>query len=127
MTLGLSPTTASAIFLAMLQGTSFAYGAVWAQEHDDDPGADGSANVTGGSVRVDVSACFGSSPDTSTPGVVTILNDEPLGPFSSTSTIYLSLWSAEGGGTFICSGEAIIGADLTVAIGDCSLQFPVAA
>lgn len=133
---GMSLATASAVLSAVFQATSYSETAVWAQLHTDHPGADGTDNIAGNTIRMDASACFGTDPDDDGSGHAEIINDAIIGPWTAVSTsetyTHISFWSDETVGRFIGSGvitaaAVTAGDNWEIPVGDCTATLPIAA
>jgi hypothetical protein len=117
MGLGLSPT--AGVDALTDWGTTYRY----VKLHVGDPGAAGTANPATNTTRVQ--ADWGT-PDSSTPGVVTMTHTDVLGwtsvPASEDYT-HVSVWTASSGGTF--GGSGLITAD-PVTVGN-NFDLPIGA
>jgi hypothetical protein len=133
VTVGLAVAEANALLAAQFQGVAYASPGVWIKLHVGDPGAAGTANPAGNTVRADGSGCFGTDP---VGGVIT--NDADIGTTEwasvSTSETYthVSRWSASTAGAFLGSGTittaAVTAGDpFTIPAGDLTATIPTAA
>ena len=119
---------ANSILGLLLNGTAFAgFSATYVQLHVGAPGAAGTSNVAGNSVRQGAGSF-------ATPSGGSTSNSAAINWTSvSTSETYshVSLWSAASGGTFIASGSItaaaiLAGQNFQIPVGGMSVTLPVA-
>lgn len=130
MAAGISATEANALLASLLNGTAFtAYGPICIQLHVGAPGAAGTANIAGETLRVTT----GSSPFAAPSGGVTTNNNAVTWTSVTTSETYtyVTFWSALTGGVFIGSGTITAspvtsGSNFTLAAGGVTVSIPVA-
>lgn len=123
MATGLSATVANAMLNALCRNTVWTQpGAVWIKLHVGDPGAAGTANAAGNTVRQQ--STFGS-----VAAGGTISNTAAI-TWTSVSTSedyqYFSAWDASTAGNFLFSGTVVsnnvtVGDTYSVLIGDCDV------
>lgn len=131
MAAGISPTVGNALLASILNATAFtAYGPTFVQLHVGAPGAAGTANVAGETLRVTT----GSSPFAAPAGGITTNNNAITWTSVTTSETYtyITLWSTLTAGVFIASGTIIAspvssGSNFILAAGGVTVSIPVAA
>ena len=125
---GASATLVNAFLAAFLNGTTFTtYSAPYVQLHTGAPGANGTANVAGESVRQQATGTFTISAGSTT-------NPNPVNWTSVTTAetyTHISLWSAASSGTFLASGSITanavsIGDNFSIPAADATISMPTA-
>lgn len=128
MTLSLAGPAADSVLALILNGTAFAgFAGVFVQLHDGPPGAAGTANLAGETVRQAAGSFIRSSPGVWTNAAIIVWNGVPTTETYADCT----LWSAASGGTFIASGTVtsvavLAGGTFQIAPGGLSVSLPVA-
>ena len=128
MAVGAATGVVNAFLASLLNGTApTTYSAPYVQLHVGNPGAAGTSNVAGESVRQQATGTFTiSGGSTTNPTAVNWTSVTTAETYT-----YVSLWSAASSGTFIASGTITanavnIGDNFSIPIGDMTISMPVA-
>lgn len=128
---GASVAAVNAFLSALFQGTAFALTDGWIQWHLAAPGPDGTANLAAETRRVQSFGGFGTDPTTGE-----IVNDTDLPTLTAVTATetwtHWSYWDDETAGTFwfsgtLTGGSVTLGDDVTVGIGQMTVDMPTAA
>jgi hypothetical protein len=128
---GIAAGTANSVLALMLNGTVWAgYSVIYAQLHIGQPGAAGTANIAGESLRV---SC-GGAPAFAAPSSGQTLNNNVITWNSVTASetyAFCSLWTALTAGVFIASGTVtaapiVVGNNFSIPVGGLAVSLPLA-